>query len=159
MSQNLRRKVIFQCLVSHIPRQVILILTLGAKFIGLIKGGKINVDSNFILTTKSADRIGVKDGLYVTDDGSVYLKVGNTILNLVGEIGTTYVSFLEEQETTSERKCTALQNIGFIYKDMNSPIQFLSEEWNYLSEIRREVVYCKGWSINGVYCYFPKSFY
>lgn len=92
----------------------------GAKFIDIIKDGKINVDANFIFTTKSADKIGVKDGLYVTDDGSVYLKVGDTILNLIGEVGTTYVSFLEEQETTSEQKYTALQNIGFLYKDMNS---------------------------------------
>lgn len=92
----------------------------GAKFIDIIKDGKINVDANFIFTTKSADKLGVKDGLYVTDDGSVYLKVGDTILNLIGEVGTTYVSFLEEQETTSEQKYTALQNIGFLYKDMNS---------------------------------------
>lgn len=92
----------------------------GSKFIDLIKDGKINVDSSFIFTVKSADKLGVKDGLYVIDDGAVYLKVGDTVINLVGEIGTTYVSFLEEQETTSEQKYMALQNVGFIYKDMSS---------------------------------------
>lgn len=56
----------------------------------------------------------------MTDDGAVYLKTGDTILNLVGEVGTTYVSFLEPQDTTSEQKYTALQNIGLIYKDLNS---------------------------------------
>lgn len=92
----------------------------GSKFIDIIKDGKINVDTNFIFTAKSADKLGVKDGIYVIGDGSVYLKVGDTILNLVGEVGTTYVSFLEEQESTSEQKHIALQNIGFIYKDLNS---------------------------------------
>ena len=92
----------------------------GSKFIDLIKDGKINVDSSFIFTAKSADKLGVKDGIYVTPDDSVYLKLGDNILNLVGGVGTTYVSFLEEQETTSEQKYTALQNIGFIYKDINS---------------------------------------
>lgn len=92
----------------------------GSKFIDIIKDGKINVDTNFIFTAKNSDRLGVKDGIYIVDDGSVYLKVGETILNLVGEVGTTYVSFLEEQETTAEQKYTAMQNIGFIYKDLNS---------------------------------------
>ncbi len=92
----------------------------GSKFIDIIKDGKINVDSNFIFSVKSVDKLGVKDGIYLTDDGAVYLKVGSTVLNLVGEAETTYVSFLEEQETTAEQKYIALQNIGFIYKDLNS---------------------------------------
>lgn len=76
----------------------------GSKFIDIIKDGKINVDSNFIFSVKSVDKLGVKDGIYLTDDGAVYLKVGSTVLNLVGEVETTYVSFLEEQETTAEQK-------------------------------------------------------
>lgn len=91
----------------------------GTKFIDLIKDGKINADSSCIFTVESIDKIGVKDGFYVIDD-SIYLKIGDSPpLNLIGEVGTTYVSFLE-QETTSEQKYTALQNIGFIYKDMDS---------------------------------------
>lgn len=87
----------------------------GNKFIDLIKDGKINVNSKFIFTVDTSDDIGSRDGLYVTDDGSVYLKSGDTVINLVGEIGTVYVSFMEEQETTSDQKYTALKNIGFIY--------------------------------------------
>lgn len=92
----------------------------GSKFIDIIKDGKINVDASFVFTAKSADKLGVKDGIYVIPDGSVYLKVGDTVLNLVGEVGTSYVSFLEAQETTPEQKYMALQNIGFAYKDLNS---------------------------------------
>lgn len=91
----------------------------GSKFIDIIKDGKINVDSKFIFNVKSFEQIGVKDGFYVVGN-SVYLKIGGELIPIVGEVGTTYISFLEEQETSSEQKYTALQNIGFIYKDINS---------------------------------------
>lgn len=48
----------------------------GNKFIDLIKDGKINVDSSFIFKVKSKDKVGVKDGIYLTDDGMVYLQIG-----------------------------------------------------------------------------------
>lgn len=92
----------------------------GNKFIDLIKDGKINVDSAFIFKVKSEDKIGIKDGIYLTDDGMVYLQIGGQLINLVGEIGNTYVSFLGEQQTESDSKYTALRNIGFLYPDMNS---------------------------------------
>lgn len=87
----------------------------GSKFIDLIKDGKINVNSKFIFTVDTSNNIGNKDGLYVTNDGSVYLKSGNTVINLVGEVSTVYVSFMEKQETTSDQKYLALKNIGLIY--------------------------------------------
>lgn len=91
----------------------------GSKFIDLIKDGKINVDVKHIFQGK----IGVKDGFYVTDDNTVYLKVGNKEIPIIGEIGTTYVSFLGEQETGADDKYQALRNIGFLYpnlSDLNS---------------------------------------
>lgn len=90
----------------------------GSKFIDLIKDGKINVDSNFIYKSNS---VGVKDGLYVIGEGDsqqVILQVGGEQITLIGEIGTTYVSFMGEQETTSDQKHQALTNIGFLYKDI-----------------------------------------
>lgn len=92
----------------------------GSKYIDLIKDGKINVDSKFIFKEKE---VGAKDGIYIIDDGDdtkVVISIGGTQINLKGETGTTYVSFLGEQETTSEQKYTALQNIGFIYKDLSA---------------------------------------
>lgn len=92
----------------------------GSKYIDLIKDGKINVDSKFIFKEKE---VGVKDGIYVIgdgDDAKVVISIGGSQIDLKGEIGTTYVSFLGEQETTSEQKYTALQNIGFIYKDLSA---------------------------------------
>lgn len=90
----------------------------GSKFIDLIKDGKINVDSKFIY---KENQVGVKDGIYVIEDGEdskVILKVGDNQISLVGEVGNTYVSFQGEQQTTQEQKYTALTNIGFLYKDL-----------------------------------------
>ena len=92
----------------------------GNKFIDLIKNGKLNVESKFIYTTQNKDTIGIKDGIYITEDSIIYLKIGDTILNLAGEVGTTYVSFMETQETTPEQKYNALRNIGFIYDSIQN---------------------------------------
>lgn len=89
----------------------------GSKFIDLIKDGKIAVDSNFIFSVSDVSKIGVRDGLYVVGQ-SIYLKVGGSVINLVGEAGSTYVSFMEGQETTSDDKYHAMINIGFIYKSL-----------------------------------------
>lgn len=91
----------------------------GSKYIDLIKDGKINSDSQFIFKVKE---VGTKDGIYVVDDGDtpkIVLSVNGTQVDLNKE-GNTYVSFLGGQKTSSEQKYTALQNIGFIYKDLQS---------------------------------------
>lgn len=95
----------------------------GSKFIDIIKDGKLNVNTDFIFTAESADKLGVKDGLYIVSEdsnNSVYLKLGDNIINLAGEAGNTYVSFLEEQETTSDQKHQALVNAGFLHETLDS---------------------------------------
>ena len=52
-------------------------LQYGNKFIDLIKDGKLNVNTEFIFKAKSIDDIAGNDGIYVCDDGSIYLKVSN----------------------------------------------------------------------------------
>lgn len=91
----------------------------GNKFIDLLKDGKINVDTDIIFTANSADSLGSRDGIYILDDGSVYLKYKDKQLQLIGQIGTTYVSFAETQETTVEQKLQALHNIGFYYGSLD----------------------------------------
>lgn len=92
----------------------------GNKFIDIIKDGKINVDSKFIFSVNSVNDIKSKNGLYITSDGSVYLRSNESVINLSGEIGTVYVSYMAQQETTSDQKYTALKNIGLIYDDISS---------------------------------------
>lgn len=92
----------------------------GTMFIDLIKDGKINVNSKFIY---KEDNVGTRDGIYVVGEGEsaeVWVVVSGVPINLKGTIGNTYVSFLGEQETTSEQKRAALTNIGFIYPDLTS---------------------------------------
>lgn len=92
----------------------------GNKFIDLIKNGKLNINAEFIFKAKSINDITGNDGIYILDDGSVYLKVSDSVINLLGKVGTTYVSFLEEQETTAEQKHQALVNIGFLHENLDS---------------------------------------
>lgn len=95
-------------------------IQIGNKFIDLIKDGKINVESKFIY---ESDEIGTKDGIYViknNGDVKVSLVVDGQEIELVGDKGTTYVSFLEGQETNSESKYNALKNIGFIYDTLDA---------------------------------------
>ena len=94
-------------------------IQIGNKFIDLLKDGKINVDSKFIFKEKE---IGSKDGIYIIGDGEdakVIISIGGSQIDLKGEVGTTYVSFLGTQETTPKQKHTALQNIGFLYKNVS----------------------------------------
>ena len=95
-------------------------LQYGNKFIDLVKDGKLNVNTEFIFKVKSIDNITGNNGIYVCNDGSIYLKVGDSIVNLVGEVGTTYISFLVPQETTSDQKHQALVNIGFLHESLDS---------------------------------------
>lgn len=93
----------------------------GSKFIDLIKDGKINVESDFIYSVDSTDDIGVKDGIYIIDEGkSVILQLNSKQYPIIGEIGTTYVSFVENQETNSDAKHNALVNIGFIHESLDT---------------------------------------
>ena len=76
----------------------------GGKYIDLIKNGKINVDVDLLKKVDSKDSI-YKDGLYLVEKeeaNEVWLSIGGSIINLLGEVGTTYVSFLSPQEVTSD---------------------------------------------------------
>ena len=90
----------------------------GNKFIDLLKDGKINSDSSFIFKASDTSKIGVKDGIYVLEDQSIYLKIGSSLINLVGETGSTFVSFMEGQITSPDAKHNAMVNIGFLHKSL-----------------------------------------
>lgn len=95
-------------------------LQYGSKFIDLIKDGKLNVNSEFIFKVNALKDITGNNGIYICNDGSVYLKIGDSVINLLGEVGTTYISFLGKQETTPEHKHQALINIGFLHENLDS---------------------------------------
>ena len=93
----------------------------GNKYIDLIKNGKINVDVDLLKKIDSKDSIH-KDGLYLIEKentSEVWLYIGGSIVNLLGEIGTTYVSFLAPQDVTSDQKLMALTNAGLYYETLD----------------------------------------
>ena len=92
----------------------------GNKYIDLIKNGKINVDVDLLKKIDNKDSI-IKDGVYLVeneDHSEVWLQIGDSLINLLGEIGTTYVSYASIQEVTVDEKFTALSNIGFFYQTL-----------------------------------------
>lgn len=92
----------------------------GNKFIDLIKNGKINVDVDLLKKVKDKDSIS-KDGIYLVENGEtseVWLFIEGILINLIGEIGTTYVSFISTQDVDAQKKYQALINAGFYYENM-----------------------------------------
>lgn len=91
----------------------------GKKFIDLLDSdGNLNVNIKPLIRKASSDSDLKDDGFYYYDD-KLIAKVGNNILELTQESGTTFVSFMIEQEATDEQKYTALKNIGFIYENQS----------------------------------------
>lgn len=99
----------------------------GGKFIDIIKNGKVASSSTNILKTASSSDDISDNGIYLipTEEGNeVWISIDGTKVNLAGEVGTTYVSFLAEQkEVTTDQKYTALTNAGFYYETLEEAQQ------------------------------------
>lgn len=94
----------------------------GGKFIDIIKNGKLaSAGADILKVAASSDEIS-SNGIYLvpTEEGNeVWISIDGTKVNLAGEVGTTYVSFLAEQkEVTADQKYTALTNAGFYYETL-----------------------------------------
>lgn len=129
------------------------------KFIDLLKDGKINVDTDVIYKVSDKNSIGSKTGIYVTDNREVYLKPkSGDPINLIGEVGTTYVSFLEPQETTSDNKHTALVNVGFLYPDINSISENSLKNGIIYVESEQKLYHVKNGELSEYVFKFPNPF-
>lgn len=94
----------------------------GGKFIDIVKDGKLAVDADTIKSVNSLSDI-TSDGLYlVKENGSIYVYIDGNLINLVGEVGTTYISFNGKQTTTGSQKQQALSNIGLIYPTLEDAL-------------------------------------
>ena len=92
----------------------------GNKFIDLVKNGKINSEAkDCIFTVDTSDEIKANGIYLVTEDSSIWINVEGAKTKL-SDNGTTYVSFLTEQETTPEQKQQALTNLGLIYENIDA---------------------------------------
>ncbi len=99
----------------------------GGKFIDVVKNGKLASSGVSILKQISSSEEISGDGVYLipTEVGNeVWVSIGGTKVNVAGEVGTTYVSFLAEQkEITADQKYTALTNAGFYYETLDQAQQ------------------------------------
>lgn len=94
----------------------------GGKFIDVIKNGKLaSAGADILKVASSSDDIS-SNGVYLvpTDGGNeVWVSIDGTKVNISGEVGTTYVSFLTEQkEVTADQRYTALVNAGLYYETL-----------------------------------------
>lgn len=91
----------------------------GNKYIDLIKNGKINSSAKeYVFTVSSKDDIS-DNGIYlVTEDNSIWFSQDGTTQQ-ISSSDNSYVSFVSEQETTSDQKLQALTNIGFYYNTID----------------------------------------
>ena len=89
----------------------------GNKFIDLVKNGKINAEADTVKTAESSESISA-DGIYLIKNGDkdeIWIKVGNTLINLNQEIAQEYISYKEKQELTGDERLMAISNIGLLF--------------------------------------------
>lgn len=93
----------------------------GNTYIDLVKNGKLNANLDLIFIGN-----GSQNGLHIikSEDGDqVILKYNGVNIPLTSnDVGTTYVSFMGQQETPADSKIQALENIGFYHKDLSTAI-------------------------------------
>ena len=106
----------------------------GRKFIDIVRDGKLNVDLDIVERVHTADDIGNQDGIYVTDDGNVFLMCGGQLISLVGDGEGTYVSYIGDQQTTQEAKLQALKNIGIVFKTIEDAKAVITEGFVYIQQ-------------------------
>ena len=95
------------------------------KFIDLIKNGKINVNVDLLKQADNKDSIN-KDGIYLIqneENQEVWLYIGGTLVNLLGEVSDNYVTYLKNQDVDADGKFRALSNIGLYYETLNDAIE------------------------------------
>lgn len=114
----------------------------GDKFIDLVKDGKINTDSDFLNIVKDPESIGKIDGIYYAkSDGSLWIVIGGNKINLKGDIGNVYVSYMAPQDTTLEQKKQAQYNIGLVYKTMaDAQAAGITSGFVYIEELKKLLI-------------------
>ena len=91
----------------------------GSKYIDLIKDGKINVNADFIFKVNTADDIGSKDGIYVTEDGLVFIKVEGVLIPVIqSSDDSDYVAYVIQDKKTGEQRVIAQKNIGLQFNTL-----------------------------------------
>lgn len=130
-------------------------IQIGKKFIDLLdKNGNIASKNNSVFTeVSSIDEI--KDsGIYLCEN-SVYVKINDNILQLTGDEQFTYVSYLSEQNTTSEQKDIAKKNIGIQFDTIEEAREVIDQGLVFVHD---KIYYISGTSSSEYTSNFPNPF-
>lgn len=111
----------------------------GNKYIDLVKDGKINADVKLFKKVASEDDIASApgSGIFITEDGQVFIKDGDTIIPIVQDASSSnFVAFELQEGKTGEEKMFAQKNIGILAETVDelnsygiqSGIAFISSE-------------------------------
>lgn len=101
----------------------------GNRAFNIIKDGKlIGIERKIVSEYENKDSINLdKDGLaFTSDDSSFYLVYNGQIYDLISTEGT-YVSFLQEQDTTDQQKIIAQHNIGLYFDSKEDALEAYKE--------------------------------
>lgn len=91
----------------------------GKSLIDLLdNNGKLNVKVEKLIKEVSSEDNITEDGFYFIN-GSIKVKVGEKIMEVAVNSNSTFISFLSEQDISSEEKFMALKNIGFVYENIS----------------------------------------
>lgn len=104
----------------------------GHSFVSLVRGGKIDVDQEIVKQASSKESI-TSDGIYITDDGSVYIKKGDTLISAVDGTNSTYVSY-NKQEIKNEQQQIAQNNIGLVFDTLEKAKAQVLKGFVYITE-------------------------
>lgn len=104
----------------------------GHSFVSLVRGGKIDVDQEIVKQASSKESI-TSDGIYITDDGSVYIKKGDTLISAVDGTNSTYVSY-NKQEMKNEQQQIAQNNIGLVFDTLEKAKAQVLKGFVYITE-------------------------
>ena len=104
----------------------------GHSFVSLVRGGKIDVDQEIVKQASSKESI-TSDGIYITYDGSVYIKKGDTLISAVDGTNSTYVSY-NKQEMKNEQQQIAQNNIGLVFDTLDNAKAQVLKGFVYITE-------------------------
>lgn len=106
----------------------------GKKFIDIIKDGKLNVNVDIFKKVDSSSNIKENGIYYCNDDESIYIQIEEQTIQIRDGADSTYVSYINKQETSPEQKQQAQTNIGLVFNTLGEAQDQIISGFVYILE-------------------------